>query len=36
MELGCTNDTVKVKAEHGWVTLKGEVAFYYQKEAKGI
>jgi osmotically-inducible protein OsmY len=26
-------DAVKVKVEHGWVTLSGEVAWNYQKEA---
>jgi osmotically-inducible protein OsmY len=27
------NDTVKVKVENGWVTLEGELAWNYQREA---
>lgn len=26
-------DRVKVRVEHGWVTLEGDVDFYYQREA---
>jgi osmotically-inducible protein OsmY len=27
------NDKIKVKVEQGWITLEGEVHWYYQKEA---
>jgi osmotically-inducible protein OsmY len=32
-DVSVPRDTVKVRAENGWVTLTGEVAWHYQKDA---
>jgi osmotically-inducible protein OsmY len=32
-DVSVPRDTVKVRAENGWITLTGEVAWHYQKDA---